>query len=148
MEDYFLINLSNFLIVKKCLILLFFTCSHLLTNGQETWDVDPTNSSIEFRVGHLLITSVPGRFNSFNAQIETTEDDNFNHSRLEASIKVSSVDTGNKQRDGHILSTEFFQADSFPIITFSNAELELIDEKKIRVKGDLTMKGVTKSVTF
>ena len=96
--------------MKKSLILCFLTGLAIFVQGQNTWGLDPTNSSIQFEVSHLLISKVPGTFNNFNAQINTQSDDGFDQAKLEAVIKVESIDTGNKQRDQHLLQSDFLKA--------------------------------------
>lgn len=106
-----------------------------------TWKLDPTHSELTFKVKHMMISNVKGEFTSFEAEI-TTEDDTFSKAKVSASIKTDSVFTNNTDRDTHLKSADFFNAEKYPAITFE-AEAWTGD-----VTGNLTIKGVTKPVTL
>lgn len=106
-----------------------------------TWKLDPTHSELTFKVKHMMISYVKGEFTSFEAEI-TTEDDTFSKAKVSASIKTDSVFTNNTDRDTHLKSADFFNAEKYPAITFE-AEAWTGD-----VTGNLTIKGVTKPVTL
>jgi len=122
----------------------------LITNvsAQDTWGVDPSNSSIEFKVAHLLISNVTGSFNIFKAQLETANSDSFQDAKVEAIIDVKSIDTRNKQRDNHLKQSDFFDTEKYPEIKFENGSLKIDDDKAVTVTGDLTLKEITKKVTL
>lgn len=110
-----------------------------------TWVLDPTHSEVSFSVRHLAISKVKGSFESFTLQVITGE--NPLDTTLTASIDVSSVNTGQKDRDNHLRASDFFAVDEHPTIDFvSTAVREHGDE--LHIDGDLTMRGVTKPVTF
>ena len=134
--------------LKRSLILMFFTGFAILSQGQDSWAIDQSNSSIQFKIGHLLISSINGGFNDFTAQIMPEKENSFDHAKLESVIKVESIDTGNNQRDKHLLQSDFFEVNSFPEITFNNATLVFTNEDSFQVSGDLSIKSVTKRVTF
>lgn len=105
------------------------------------WLLDPTHSEITFKVKHLMISNVKGEFTNFDAEI-TTEDDTFSKAKVSASIKTDSVFTNNTDRDTHLKSADFFNAEKYPAITF---EAEALTGD---VTGNLTINGVTKPVTL
>lgn len=105
------------------------------------WNLDPTHSEITFKVKHMMISNVKGNFTSFSAQIEA-EDDTFKNAKTTANVQTDSVFTNNTDRDNHLKSAEFFNAEEYPTITFESQALN--DE----VTGNLTINGVTKPVTL
>lgn len=109
------------------------------------WSVDPSHSEIGFKVKHMMFTNVSGSFQKFDASIET-EDDNFENAKIEFSGDVDSITTGNADRDTHLLSPDFFDASSFPKLTFSATSFKKQNEGEYELKGDLTLHGVTKPV--
>ena len=110
-----------------------------------TWALDPTHSEVTFSVKHLAISKVRGIFERFTASIVTAEDPSA--STVEASIEVASINTNQKDRDKHLRTNDFFKADEFPNITFTSTSVVLAGDD-ISVVGDLTLRGVTKSVTL
>lgn len=106
-----------------------------------TWKLDPTHSELTFKVKHMMISNVKGEFTIFEAEI-TTEDDTFSKAKVSASIKTDSVFTNNTDRDTHLKSADFFNAEKYPAITF---EAEALTGD---VTGNLTINGVTKPVTL
>ncbi len=135
--------------MKKCLLFLLFIFIYQANiKAQQSWKIDPSNSSIEFKVRHLLISTVPGSFNTFTASLETSKEGSFDEATIEANIQVNSVDTRNKQRDAHLLESDFFEAKNFPEITFKNASLKFEDKENFKITGMLSIKGLTKEVTF
>jgi polyisoprenoid-binding protein YceI len=110
-----------------------------------TWELDPTHSEVTFSVKHLAISKVRGSFERFTATIVTAEDPT--KSTVEASIEVASVNTNQKDRDNHLRTNDFFKADEFPTITFVSTTVNR-DSDDITVVGELSLRGVTKSVTL
>lgn len=108
------------------------------------WSLDPTHSELQFKVKHLMITTVTGNLKSFTAEL-ASDGDEFNPSSISFSGDISSVDTGNTDRDNHLKSGDFFDAEKFPTIDFKSTSIEK-DGSEYTVKGDLTIKDVTKSV--
>ena len=103
------------------------------------WNLDPSHSEITFKVRHMMISNVKGEFRNFNVDLES-EDENFKNVKASASIDTSSISTNNTDRDNHLKSAEFFNAEAHPQITFETDSLN--DE----VTGNLTINGVTKPV--
>ena len=111
-----------------------------------TWALDPTHSELQFKVKHLMITTVTGSFNEFSAEL-TTDSEDFEHSAISFKAGVNSIDTGNKDRDGHLVSADFFNAEEFPSVTFVSTSFTK-DGGDYKLAGDLTLKGVTKPVVL
>jgi polyisoprenoid-binding protein YceI len=109
-----------------------------------TWSVDPAHSSVEFSVKHMGIATVRGRFREFEGSVIIGED--LTSSRATGSVKVASIDTGEPDRDAHLRSPDFFDADRFPEIAFESTRVEPIDDESSRVFGNLTMHGITREV--
>ena len=103
------------------------------------WNLDPAHSEITFKVRHMMISNVKGEFKNFNVDLES-EDENFKNVKANAIIDTASISTNNTDRDNHLKSAEFFNADAHPQITFETDSLN--DE----VTGNLTINGVTKPV--
>ncbi|WP_113638464.1 YceI family protein [Nubsella zeaxanthinifaciens] len=108
------------------------------------WALDPTHSELQFKVKHLMITTVTGSIKSFSAELES-EGDDFTNASISFSGDISSIDTGNGDRDGHLKSGDFFDAEKYPAISFKSTSVEK-DGSDYAVKGDLTIKDVTKPV--
>ncbi|MFJ7725809.1 YceI family protein [Neobacillus sp. NPDC097160] len=111
------------------------------------WALDPAHSSVDFSVRHMMIANVKGTFNSFNATIEADPAD-LTTANIEFSVETASVDTRNKDRDGHLVSADFFDVENHPNMTFKSTSIEKTDEGEYNVTGDLTLRGVTKQETF
>jgi len=110
------------------------------------WTLDPVHSEVNFKVKHMMISTVRGNFSAFDVTAETTEDD-FKNAAINFSADASSVSTGNEQRDGHLKSGDFFDVENFPKITFESNELRKSSDKGDYVlAGNLTIKDTTKPV--
>lgn len=112
-----------------------------------TWNIDPTHSEIQFKVKHLVISTVTGHFRQFEGTVITDGDD-FNTAAIQFSADVASVDTNQAQRDEHLRSGDFFDVEQFPKMTFVSTNIAKTGEDGYTVTGDLTIKGTTKSVTL
>lgn len=110
------------------------------------WVLDPAHSELQFKVKHLMISTVTGSFNEFSAEL-TTDSEDFEHAAISFKAGVSSIDTGNKDRDGHLVSADFFNAEEFPSVSFVSTSFKKADGD-YKLEGDLTIKGVTKPVTL
>jgi polyisoprenoid-binding protein YceI len=108
-----------------------------------TWNIDPTHSEVGFVVRHLMVSKVRGNFTSFDGSITIGEDPLL--SRVEATIDAASIDTREPQRDAHLRSTDFFDVETHPKITFTSTSVRP-DGRDFVVTGDLTIHGVTRSV--
>jgi len=111
------------------------------------WRVDPAHTRAEFAVKHLMITTVRGHFGDVDGTVREDSADP-SRSSIEVSLKVASISTGVEQRDAHLRSPDFFDADQFPSITFRSTRVITAGDDKLNVTGDLTIKGVTKSVVL
>jgi polyisoprenoid-binding protein YceI len=108
------------------------------------WALDPTHSELQFKVKHLMITTVTGSFQDLTAEL-TTEDDTFENATSSFTAQVGSISTGNADRDGHLKTGDFFDAEQFPTITFASTSFTKNGDD-FKLAGDLTIKGVTKPV--
>jgi len=112
-----------------------------------TWAFDPAHSEITFKVKHLMITNVKGSFNKFDATL-VSSDDEFNNASATGSIDVASISTNNEDRDNHLKAADFFDAEQFKTIDFVSTSIEKVDAENGKLNGNLTIKGVTKEVSF
>lgn len=117
-----------------------------LTDVTGTYTLDVAHSRIGFSARHAMVTKVRGQFNDFAGTI-VLDGANPQNSTAELTIQVASVDTRNEQRDGHLRTNDFFDAPTYPEITFKSTAVEKLDDENYRVTGDLTIKNVTKSIT-
>lgn len=111
-----------------------------------TWVIDPTHSEIQFKVKHLVISTVTGSFKSFEGQL-TTENEDFNDASVTFSTETSSIDTNQAQRDEHLKSADFFESEKYPKISFAG-KLVKKGGDDYSLKGDLTVKDITKPFEF
>jgi polyisoprenoid-binding protein YceI len=110
-----------------------------------TWALDPTHSEIGFKVKHMMFTNVSGSFTQFDAAVET-ESDSFDNAKFSFKAKIDSITTGNKDRDTHLLSPDFFDAATFPEISFTSTGFSKILDGEFELTGDLTLHGITKPI--
>lgn len=115
-------------------------------NAPEAWGVDKVHSSATFKVRHLM-SNVTGEFNDFDAAI-TIDRANPAASSVEFTIQAASIDTRNSNRDEHLRSADFFEAEKYPTIKFKSTEVKPKSATEFDVTGDLTVKGVTKRITL
>jgi polyisoprenoid-binding protein YceI len=111
-----------------------------------TWTLDPAHSQIEFAVKHMMVTTVRGQFRKFTVDVDFDEE-NPERSSVAAHIDASSIDTGMEARDAHLRSGDFFDAETFPELSFRSTEIAASGDG-YRIDGDLTIKGVTRPVTL
>lgn len=112
-----------------------------------TYKIDAAHSEISFKVKHLMISTVTGKFDKFDATV-IAENEDFTDASISFEADVNSINTGNEQRDGHLKGEDFFAADQFPKITFVSNKIEKKGEGEYAVAGDFTVRGVTKPVTL
>ena len=108
------------------------------------WSIDPMHSEVHFKVKHLVISTVTGTFKSFEGSLETASAD-FEDALIQFSMDVSSIDTNQEQRDAHLKSADFFDAEQFSTISFKSTSFKK-DGDNYALNGDLTIKNVTKQV--
>lgn len=114
----------------------------------QTYIVDPSNTSIQFKVKNLGIMYVKGAFEKFKGTVDIDEAD-ITKSKADVSIETASINTGINKRDNHLRSADFFEVAKFPVMTFVSTKVEAgTDKDKLKVTGNLTIKGVTKSVVL
>jgi polyisoprenoid-binding protein YceI len=109
-----------------------------------TWNVDPVHSSVEFHVKHLGIATVKGKFKEFQGTLEVTPDGANAH----GTVQVASVDTGEPQRDAHLRSDDFFDAENLPEIAFQSTSIVPTGDEEFEITGDFTIHGVTRPITL
>jgi len=110
-----------------------------------TWSIDPVHSEVSFTVRHMMVSKVRGRFDKFEGTITTAPDPL--QSSVTATVDLGSVNTGNDTRDNHIRSEDFFHAEKHPTMTFHSTGVRQ-DGGEFLLDGDLTLRGVTRPVTF
>jgi polyisoprenoid-binding protein YceI len=108
------------------------------------WKLDPTHSEVQFKVKHLMITNVTGSIAGLEGTIETAGDE-INGATVKFSANIETINTSNEQRDAHLRSADFFDAENYPVLTFEANNYNTGDTK---IKGQLTIKDVTKEVEF
>lgn len=112
-----------------------------------TYTFDPSHTAIGFVARHAMVTKVRGSFDEFDGTIRV-DGDNPAGSSVSLKINAASVNTRNADRDGHLRSEDFFDAEQFPHLTFTSTAIEHLDDTHYRITGDLTIKGVSNPVTF
>jgi polyisoprenoid-binding protein YceI len=111
------------------------------------WVIDPAHSEIQFKVRHLMITTVTGYFSDFNLEVETEGEDFSKTKSIVFTADVDSISTNNQQRDTHLKSADFFDASNHERVRFEGKNYEELEEGVERLTGDLTIRGTTKPVT-
>jgi polyisoprenoid-binding protein YceI len=112
-----------------------------------TYKIDVDHSDVMFKVKHLMISTVTGVFKKFDATLEVDEED-LSNAKVSFEADIDSVDTKNEQRDGHLKSDDFFNAEKFPKMTFKSTSITKEDDNEFTLTGDLTIRDVTKSVNL
>lgn len=112
-----------------------------------TWKIDPSHSEINFKVKHLVVSTVTGHFSKFDASIETNKED-FSDAKINFEADINSIDTRNEMRDEHLKSADFFDAEKHPKMTFVSKSVKKISDHEMKVIGDLTIRGFTKEITL
>ena len=112
-----------------------------------TWNIDPAHSAAEFKVKHMMISNVKGSFSGLSGAL-TEHSDDATLSSVEAAIPVAAISTGDAQRDAHLKSADFFDAEKYPTLNFKSTRVTRKGEAAYEVTGDLTIHGVTRPVTF
>ena len=112
-----------------------------------TYKIDPAHSEIIFKVKHLVISTVSGHFSKFDATM-TSNNEDFTDAQINFEADVDSVSTKSEQRDTHIKSDDFFNAEKFPKITFKSTSVEKKNDNEYTLKGDITIRDITKPITL
>ena len=111
------------------------------------WAIDPMHSEVEFKVRHLVISTVTGKFKSFNGEIEAPNENDFEGAEVNFAVDIASIDTNAPDRDGHLKSDDFFAADKYPQMTFKGT-FHKTGENTYDITGPITIRETTKDITF
>ncbi len=130
---------------RSILAMILVTCG-TLARASDTYTVDPVHSSISFMISHAGISNIHGRFNAFSGKI-TIDSADPSKSSFALSIPIESIDTNNVKRDEHLRAPDYFNVKQFPTMSFQSTKVNAVDGG-YKVTGDLTLHGVTKSVSF
>ena len=111
-----------------------------------TWTIDPSHSTVGFTTRHLMVSKVRGHFAEYSADLTVAERPE--DSKVDVTIQVASVSTADEGRDGHLLSADFFDAETFPQLTFASETITPIDDETFTISGKLALHGVTNPITL
>ena len=114
---------------------------------KSVWKVDPSHTLVEFSAKHMMFTTVKGRFNKIETEVDWDETD-VTKSSVVAKIDAASLTTGDEKRDGHLRSADFLDVENHPTLTFKSIRVEAVGDNEYRVYGDLTIRDITKPVTL
>jgi len=115
--------------------------------SKTNWQIDTAHSEVQFKVKHMMISTVTGYFSSFDASAET-EGDDFSNAQVTFTADLSSISTNNEQRDTHLKSADFFDAENHPQLKFASTKIEKTGDEEFLMNGDLSIRGTTKPVTL
>jgi polyisoprenoid-binding protein YceI len=115
------------------------------TAVRTVWAFDPAHTSIEFKVKHMMVTTVKGHFNEVTGHIIGNIEDPTN-AEIDVEINAASVNTRNDQRDAHLRSADFLEVETYPKILYKSTRIERVGEDRFKVYGDLTIHGVTREI--
>lgn len=119
----------------------------LTKNDVKVWGIDPSHSSIHFAVKHMVIAQTKGSFAEYKLQVET-ENNDFATAKIELEIDVKSISTGTPDRDNHLRSADFFDAEKFTTIKFVSKSMTKLNDEDYKLTGDITIKGITRPIEF
>lgn len=117
------------------------------TEAQTKWNFDASHTKVEFTVQHLLISEVTGNFKLFEGIVFSPSED-FTNSDIQFSVDIASINTDNIDRDNHLKSDDFFNAEKFPKMIFKSTSFKKVDGKNYKLSGNLTIRDITKPITF
>lgn len=132
--------------MKKVILVAALFCSSVGAFAQ-TWTLDKSHSVLGFTVTHMMLSEVDGRFQNFDVTMTSSKPD-FTDAQIDLTADVSSINTNQEKRDGHLKSADFFDAEKHPNLTFKSKSISKVSGNKYKLMGDLTMHGVTKPVTL
>lgn len=132
---------------KLSVILSAFLLLTAFTTLKGTWNNDKAHSQLGFKVEHLGISEISGSFNDFDVVLSSTKED-FSDASVELEARVASIDTRVEARDNHLRSPDFFNAEKFPTLHFKSTSLEKTGKNNYKLKGNLTLAGITRPVTM
>jgi polyisoprenoid-binding protein YceI len=113
--------------------------------ANQTWALDPTHSELQFKIKHLMISTVSGQFNEFKATVKS-EDNDFSKAKVHFEAVVNSISTNNEQRDAHLKNGDFFDVEKYPVIIFDSERMQKTNDEEYKLYGTLTMRGVSKKI--
>jgi len=133
--------------VISSLLLVLVVFSSSFAQTAKTWNVDKMHSAVKFAVSHLVISEVDGSFKIFDGSMVAAKED-FSDAKINFTVDVNSINTDNTNRDGHLKSDDFFNAEKYPNMTFVSTSFKKKSGSKYELTGNLTIRDVTKKVTF
>ena len=116
-------------------------------SAQTKWKLDKSHSNVRFTVTHMTVSEVEGTFKIWDGPVENTKPD-FSDAKISFTIDVNSINTENENRDKHLKSDDFFNAEKFPAIKFESTSMQPLGNNKYKLNGNLTIRDITKPVTF
>lgn len=129
--------------ISLSIVLMLFA----VTIFSQTWVTDPNHSRLGFTISHLMISHVSGNFKQFEVKAVTTKPD-YSDAKIEVIAQIASINTDVEQRDNHLKSPDFFDAQKFPTLIFKSTSLKNISGNKYKLSGNLTMHGITKPIVL
>lgn len=133
--------------MKKILIVFSALLINAAVSAQTKWTLDPVHSNVRFTVPHLVISEVEGSFQKFDGSVTNAQSD-FAGAAVNFTVDVTSIDTDNEKRDGHLKSDDFFNAEKYPQMKFQSTSFKKLSGNKYELLGNLTIRDVTKPVKF
>ncbi len=127
--------------------LTFLLLNTTLVFSQSIWEFDKSHTNVGFTVKHLVISEVDGNFSNFDGKVSTKGED-FSGADVEFTVDINSINTNNENRDNHLKSDDFFNAEKFPEMTFKSKSMEKAGDDKYLLVGDLTIRDVTKEINL
>ena len=124
-----------------------FLFAYVEVQAATKWSIDQSHSKVQFGVTHLVISEVTGQFNKFDGTIESPSDD-FTDAKINFVVDVNSIDTDNQDRDNHLKSDDFFNAEKYPEMKFNGKSMKNVGGNKYKLTGDLTVRDITKEITL
>lgn len=112
-----------------------------------TWKIDPVHSDIQFKIKHMMVSTVTGAFKDFDAEMHS-DGNSLENAKINFSAKIDSIDTRNDHRDGHLKSDDFFNAEKFPEMTFKSTSFTKNNDSEFTLTGHLTIRDITKEVSL
>jgi len=133
--------------MRKALATVAVLQAGLAAAPAQEWKADAVHTNVTFTVTHMLVAEVSGRFKEFTIALKQGKED-FSGSTVEATVKTASLSTDNETRDNHLRSDDFFNVEKYPAMTFTSTSFEKTGDDTYKITGDLTIRDVTKPVTF
>jgi len=113
-----------------------------------SWQLDPAHSEVQFRVRHLMVSTVTGQFKKFSSTVTTDESGDFKTAEIEFTVEAASIDTGVEMRDNHLHSDDFFNAEKYPELRFKSTGIKALSTDEFQLDGHLTIRDITKPISL